>query len=72
MSKSIIALSSVNYAIKGERYLKGKGVNCNIVKLQPTETKKGCAYGLEINRIDLSVAAALLNNAGIPYTEIVR
>ncbi len=72
MRKCIIAISSVNHAIRSEKYLFSKELNVRIVKLQPNTTKKGCAYGLEINCKDIPAALAFLDNAGIPYSEIVR
>ena len=72
MKKCIIAISSVNHAIRSEKYLASVGLLTRIVKLQPTATKKGCAYGLEINCKDVPAALSYLNNAGIPYSEIVR
>lgn len=72
MKKCIIAISSVNHAIRSEKYLVQKGLSVRIVKLQPNTTKKGCAYGLEINCKDIPAALSFLDNAGIPYSEVVR
>ncbi len=72
MKKCIIAISSVNHAIRSEKYLSANFVQTRIVKLQPSQTKKGCAYGLEVKCKDLNTATKLLDNAGIKYTEILR
>lgn len=72
MKKCIIAISSVNHALRSEKYLSSYSLHSRIIKLQPNATKKGCAYGLEINCKDLPAALSLLNNAGISYSEIVR
>lgn len=72
MKKCIIAISSVNHALRSEKILEAYSLRCRIIKLQPNATKKGCAYGLEINCKDLSNALSLLTNAGISYSEIVR
>ncbi len=72
MKKCIIAISSVNHAIRSEKHLANNGLKTKIVKLQPNSTKKGCAYGLELNCKDVPVAISFLDNAGIPYSEILR
>ncbi|MBR5322731.1 MAG: DUF3343 domain-containing protein [Clostridia bacterium] len=72
MKKCIIAISSVNHAIRSEKFLSSNGIKSKIVKLQPNLTKKGCAYGLELNCKDLPAAISFLDNAGIPYSEILR
>lgn len=72
MRKCIIAISSVNHAIRYEKYLTQKGFNIRIVKLQPNTTKKGCAYGLEISCKDIPAALSLLDNANMPYSEVIR
>ena len=72
MKKCIIAISSVNHAIRSEKLLANNGINTKIVKLQPNKTKKGCAYGLELNCKDVPAAITFLDNAGVPYSEILR
>ncbi len=72
MKKCIIAISSVNYAIRSERYLAERSIRSRIIKLQPHVTKKGCAYGLEVNCKDLPAALSFLEKARLPYSEIVR
>ena len=72
MKKCIIALSSVNYAIRSERFLSEHSINTKIIKLQPHVTKKGCAYGLELNCKDVPAAISFLDKAKLPYSEIVR
>ena len=72
MKQCIIAISSVNHAIRSEKHLASKGIQVRIIKLQPTDTKKGCAYGLEVNCKDLKEVQKLLDNAAIPYSEVLR
>lgn len=72
MKKCIIAISSINHALRAEKLLHSHSIQCRITKLQPQVTKKGCAYGLEINCKDVPSAITFLNNAGISFSEIVR
>ena len=72
MRKCIIAISSVNHALRSEKYLSRMGLSVRIVKLQPDTTKKGCAYGIELDCKDLPSTLSFLDSAGIPYSEVVR
>lgn len=72
MKKCIIALSSINYALKSERVLKNENIYTRIIKLQPNRTKNGCAYGLETECADIPYALSFLDNAGIRYSEVLR
>ena len=68
MKKSIIAISSVNHALRAEKLLSAKGIPAKLIKLQPEMTKKGCSYGLEINRKDVPAAISYLDSSSIPYS----
>ena len=72
MKKCIIAISSVNHALRAEKALSAQSMRCKIVKLQPNETKKGCAYGIEISCKDVPSALSFLSNAHISYSEVLR
>lgn len=72
MKKCIIAISSVNHAIRGEKILTQNGLKVRIVKLQPETTKKGCAYGIELSCKDIPTALTFLEKSNLPYSEVVR
>jgi len=72
MKQCIIAISSVNHAIRCEKNLSSEGFFVKITKLQPQSTKKGCAYGLAVNCKDLSNVISILNSTGCVYSEILR
>ncbi|MBQ8249282.1 MAG: DUF3343 domain-containing protein [Clostridia bacterium] len=67
-----LAVSSVTYAIQAREILAKYGITANIVRLHPTETPNGCAFGLEIPPRDISRAAGLLAKAEIQFTKIQR
>ncbi|MBE6701981.1 MAG: DUF3343 domain-containing protein [Ruminococcaceae bacterium] len=54
----IAAIGSMTAAIKVQRLLSAAGLSVSIVSLSPSETKRGCAYGIEY---PLSQEAALRN-----------
>ena len=72
MKKCTIAISSVNHALRAEKLLSGRSWRCKIVKLQPNETKKGCAYGIEVSCKDVPSALSFLSDAHIAYSEVLR
>lgn len=72
MKKCTIAISSVNHALRSERLLNENNIYSKVKKLPPEATKKGCAYGIEVNCKDVSKATSLLDRSGISYSEILR
>lgn len=69
MNKCILAVSSVNLALKSEKALAQKRIKASVTRLDPSKTRKGCSYGLLINCSDLAAAESVLSLAGIKYTE---
>lgn len=72
MNKCIIAVSSITYAMKGMQLLNTNGIFSNIVKLPPTATRRGCAYGIETNCQAIQKALILLSKDGVKYSEVVH
>ncbi len=68
----VIALSSVTYAMKGASLLKMNGIFAQSVRLEADQTKRGCAYGLKILKSERTRASRLLQQNGIPFSEIVN
>jgi len=52
----VIALKSMTYAIKAKKALNDHYIDAEIVKLEPSMTKKGCAYGVRFDRVNLTQA----------------
>ncbi len=70
-----IAFESITYAMRARDLLMAdremaRGARFDIVRLHPNETPRGCAYGLEIPRREMSRAAAILSKAGVKFTII--
>ncbi|MBQ2765611.1 MAG: DUF3343 domain-containing protein, partial [Clostridia bacterium] len=64
------ALSSVTYAMQARDLLSKYGIRTTIVRLHPSETPNGCAFGLEVMPRDISSASAVLTKAQIKFTRI--
>lgn len=61
---NIIILSSVTYALKGQKILSENGIPSDIVRTSGVRSVRGCAFGLRVGGAVQS-AAAILKNAGI-------
>ena len=68
----IASLKSMTHAIKAKNALSDYYIDAEIVKLEPNMTKKGCAYGVRFNCVNLSSAYEAFKKWSIKYTEIIN
>ncbi len=68
----IASLKSMTIAIKAKRALNEANFDCEIIKLEPYMTKKGCAYGIKFDCMNIYSVENILNNKRVKYTEIFR
>ena len=68
----VIALKSMTYAIKAKKALSDFYIDSEIIKLEPSFTKKGCAYGVKFDRVNLAHAQEALRKWSIRYTELIN
>lgn len=68
----IAALKSMTHAIKAKKALEDNYIGAEIVKLEPTMTKKGCAYGVSFNCINFDPAIDAFKKWSVKYTEIIN
>ena len=64
LTNPLIRLTSVTYAIRGQKVLERHGIRSYIRKQTGNLKTYGCGYGLEIHG-DATAAAQLIRNAGI-------
>ncbi|MBO4868246.1 MAG: DUF3343 domain-containing protein [Clostridia bacterium] len=69
MKYGIFALSSLTYAYKGRDALYRYDIRSTVIRLDGTETKKGCRFGLRVDERDRDEARRALRSAGIVFTE---
>lgn len=67
-----IALKSMTYALKAKRALDDFYINAEIVKLEPNMTKKGCAYGVKFDCVNLKSVQDALKKWSVKYTELIN
>lgn len=68
----IASLKSMTHAIKAKNALSDYYIDAEIIKLDPQMTKKGCAYGVRFNCVNLSSAQEALKKWSVKYTDIIR
>jgi hypothetical protein len=69
VSKAILRLSSITYAIRAQKLLDLHGIRSYMRKVPGAAGDTSCSYGLEISD-DPSSAQYLLNGAGIRVLDI--
>lgn len=67
----IIAMRSQTYAAKGGRLLQKNGIPYTIVSIDPSLTRHGCAYGLQIPHARCADAQAVLDRHKLSYGDIL-
>ena len=67
-----IALKSMTYAIKAKKALNDNYINAEVIKLSPSMTQKGCAYGVKFDCVNLYLVQEALRKNSIRYTELIN
>ncbi len=67
----IIAMRSQTYAAKGGRLLQKAGIPYTLVGIDPSLTRHGCAYGLQIPAHHCAAAKALFDKHHLSYGDIL-
>lgn len=68
MKKVTLTFWSITYAIKVRKLLLGIGIKSKLIKIDPSLTNEGCAYGVEIAEAYLLDAVSELKKRGIKYS----
>ena len=72
MDTRVITMTSQTIAIKAQRTLQRSGIKCKIVRPSPRRTPRGCTWGIQIDVYSVNSAVYVLENAQIPFGEIIR
>ncbi|MBQ4511024.1 MAG: DUF3343 domain-containing protein [Clostridia bacterium] len=59
-------------ALKAKKVLNEAFIECEIIKLVPHMTKRGCAYGIKFDCINIYSVENVLKQNRVKYTEIFR
>lgn len=72
MKQCTAALGSLTYAIKAQRALAQEGISCEIVKLDSSMTRRGCAYGVEFPCSDQRSVRTVMNAEKITVSSYIN
>lgn len=64
MTKTLLILNSITYAMKGRDLLRAHRIKADITRVSKSETLYGCGYGLSVDR-EHEQARKILARAGI-------
>ena len=68
---AVIAMPSLTGALQGEALLQSSGFYARVIKLPAGATKKGCAYGIEVDARIIDHAASILDDRRIRRGELL-
>ena len=66
------AMGSITAAMNAHSALTSSGIGSKIVKLDPSMTRRGCAYGIEYSCSEHKIVRSVLNNSGINVTSYIK
>ncbi len=71
MADCILAMQSMTYAEKAKRAAASLAIRCEIVSIDPSVTRRGCAYGLTFPCREAERLLASLDKKRIPYGDVL-
>lgn len=71
MNRCTAATSSLTFCMKAQRLLADSGIRSTIVKLDPSMSRRGCAYGIEFDCDSRQEARSILSRSGIRITQYI-
>lgn len=72
MNICIATISSLNLSIKAQKALANERIFCKIVSLDPSTTRRGCAYGIEFACSEERSVKSILRRVGISPSEFIK
>ena len=67
----IIILTSITYVSKAQYLLAQNNIKSCVIKLQATQERRGCGYGLEVRGNFFQAAVSIIKKHGIKIVEII-
>ena len=71
MTRCIITTATITIAMHGQRVLGDYAVGSRLIKLSGTETKQGCAHGIEVDCNSVENARRILDRNNVRYTTVI-
>ena len=63
----ILTMKSVTYALRARSALAARGIDAEVVNIDPKLTKKGCAYGIRFACAQTLSVERILSSKELPY-----
>lgn len=70
MKNYFITVRSVTYAQRGEQILSRRGYRCWVQRTPRWMEEQGCGYCLKVRSMEISGAAQILLDAGVPIRKV--
>ena len=70
MSKCIITLPSMTFAQKARHVLTANHIEATVLKLPPTISEQGCAWGVALDCQKIKDATRILSISDLPYKKV--
>jgi len=67
----VASVRSMTHAQKAKKALSKLLIDCEIIRLEPNMTQKGCAYGVKFQCVNLYAVKDALDKSSVKYTEII-
>lgn len=67
----LLAMKSMTYAEKAKRAAASLGISVEIVNIDPSITRRGCAFGLTLPCQSVPSLTALLDKQRVPYGDVL-
>lgn len=71
MRTCIATIPSLNICIRAQKALANEGLYSKIVSVDPSITRRGCAYGIEFSCSDERQIRNILRRAGVSISQII-
>ena len=68
----VIILTSITYVNKARHLLAQNNIKSCVVKLQATQERRGCGYGIEVRESFFKSAVSIIEKYKIKIVEIIR
>lgn len=68
----IFTCRSMTVALRAERVLRDGRITGEVITIEPSLTKRGCAYGITVEKSNCERAEKLLRKRHVPFGEVIR
>ena len=71
MAECIIAMKSQTYAERARRTAVFERIYVDVVSIDPSVTRRGCAYGIRLPCSEVEQMKSVMDKKNIPYGDVI-